>query len=101
MALKACEADMKEKDNICKAQIEYPCQWLYKVIGDDLEKLHQILLEIVSDDTCNITFSNSSRTGKFHCLNLEMTGLRWYYNFASKGLAIHSQLLFYTIDSNF
>jgi putative lipoic acid-binding regulatory protein len=64
---------MKEKDNICKAQIEYPCQWLYKVIGDDLEKLHQILLEIVSDDTCNITFSNSSRTGKFHCLNLEMT----------------------------
>jgi putative lipoic acid-binding regulatory protein len=73
MALKACEADMKEKDNICKAQIEYPCQWLYKVIGDDLEKLHQILLEIVSDDTCNITFSNSSRTGKFHCLNLEMT----------------------------
>src|SRR5210317_254907 len=73
MALKACEADMKEKDNICKAQIEYPCQWLYKVIGDDLEKLHQILLEIVRDDRCNITFSNSSRTGKFHCLNLEMT----------------------------
>jgi len=73
MALKACDAIMEKKENICKVQIEYPCQWLYKVIGADLDKLHQILLAIASNDSCNISFSNSSSTGKFHCLNLEMT----------------------------
>ena len=58
----------------CKVQIDYPCQWLYKVIGTDLDKLHQALVEIGGEkSSCNISFSNSSRTGKYHCLNLEMT----------------------------
>ena len=64
---------MEEKYSTCNAQINYPCQWLYKVIGFDREKLHQALLEIVSDDSCDISFSNSSRTGKYLCLNLEVT----------------------------
>jgi len=64
---------MEQKDNICKVQINYPCQWLYKVIGFNQEKLHQALLEIVNNDSCDISLSNSSRTGKYHCLNLEVT----------------------------
>jgi len=64
---------MGQENNMCKAQIEYPCLWLYKVIGPDREKLHQALLEIASDGPCDISPSNSSRTGKYHCLNLEMT----------------------------
>lgn len=64
---------MENKDKMCKVQIDYPCQWLYKVIGFDQEKLHQALLEIVSEDSCDISLSNSSRTGKYHCLNLEVT----------------------------
>jgi putative lipoic acid-binding regulatory protein len=63
---------MEQKDNICKVQIDYPCQWQYKVIGYDRKKLQQALLEIVKDDSCEISFSNSSRTGKYHCLNLEI-----------------------------
>jgi len=59
--------------NMCKAKIEYPCQWLYKVIGFDREKLHQVLKELINSDSCDISFSNSSRTGKYHCLNLEVT----------------------------
>jgi putative lipoic acid-binding regulatory protein len=58
---------------MCKAQIEYPCQWLYKIIGSDREKLHQALLEIVSDNSRDISPSNSSHSGKYHCLNLEVT----------------------------
>ena len=58
---------------MCKAHIEYPCKWLYKVIGYDAEKLHQALLEIIKDDPCDISFSNSSRTGKYLCLNFEVT----------------------------
>ena len=64
---------MEKKDNICKLQLNYPCQWIYKVIGSDREKLHKALLEIVSDESCCISFSNRSRTGKYHCLNLEVT----------------------------
>lgn len=71
--LKACDIVMERKDNMCKVQIDYPCQWLYKVIGFDLETLRQALLEIVNNDSCDISFSNSSSTGKYHCLNLEVT----------------------------
>lgn len=58
---------------MCKVQIEYPCQWLFKVIGSDQQQLQKALLEIVADDSCQISLSNSSRTGKYHCLNLEVT----------------------------
>ena len=64
---------MTNKGDMCKLQLEYPCRWLYKVIGPDQEKLHQALLEIVSNCSCSISFSKSSRAGKYHCLNLEVT----------------------------
>ena len=58
---------------MCKIQIDYPCLWLFKVIGSDPEKLHQALLGVINDRSCNISYSNSSSTGKYHCLNLEIT----------------------------
>jgi putative lipoic acid-binding regulatory protein len=63
---------VEQKNNMCKVRIDYPCQWQYKVIGYDREKLHQALLEIINNEFCDISFSNSSRTGKYHCLNLEV-----------------------------
>jgi len=64
---------MVQRENECKAQMRYPCQWLYKVIGMDLDKLHQALKDIISENSSDISFSNSSPTGKYHCLNLEVT----------------------------
>ncbi len=64
---------MIQKDSTCKAIIDYPCLWLYKVIGADQEKLQQALLEIAGGDMCDISLSNTSRTGKYHCLNFEVT----------------------------
>lgn len=64
---------MEQENKECKAQLQYPCLWLYKVIGMDREKLYQALEEIVDVDSYTISPSNSSRTGKYHCLNLEMT----------------------------
>ncbi len=58
---------------MCRARINYPSQWLYKVIGSDKEKLHQALVEIAGNKSCSIAFSSSSRTGKYFCLNLEVT----------------------------
>ena len=63
---------VKNQDG-CKAHIKYPCQWLYKVIGMDRNKLHQALMDIVAEDSCNISFSNDSSSGKYLCLNLEVT----------------------------
>ena len=63
--------EIKIKDSTYK--LVYPCEWLYKVIGSDKEQLHQAITHVVKDSSCSITPSNSSKTGKYHCLNLEIT----------------------------
>lgn len=55
-----------------KVQIEYPCCWLYKVIGSDKDEMRQAIEEIVQVETCTITFSNASSKGKYLCLNVEV-----------------------------
>ena len=64
---------MIRKKNICKAKLEYPCQWLYKVIGTNHEQLRQAIMEIINNIPCEISLSNSSSSGKYLCLNLEIT----------------------------
>ena len=63
--------EIKIKDSTYK--LVYPCEWLYKVIGSDKEQLHQAITHVIKDSSCSITPSNSSKTGKYHCLNLEIT----------------------------
>ena len=55
-----------------KPVLEYPCRWLYKVIGDEREELERAALEIIGNRPCTISLSNSSRTGKYHCLDIEV-----------------------------
>ena len=59
-------------ENECKPRIDYPCLWVYKVIGRDLEGLrgHRGSHE-GSEHT--VTPSRSSKGGAYHCLNVEMT----------------------------
>ena len=64
---------MVQSQNGRYAVIRYPCEWLYKVIGMDRNKLHQALVDIVSEESCKISFSNDSSSGKYLCLNLEVT----------------------------
>lgn len=56
-----------------KAQFEYPCAWVYKIIGSSEDAIRLAIREILQDEACSITLSNSSKTGKYHCLNLELT----------------------------
>ena len=58
--------------NACRAKIDYPCRWLYKVIGNDREQLYRAISEIIDTDACHISPSNSSRTGKYICLDVEV-----------------------------
>ncbi|MDA8165799.1 MAG: DUF493 domain-containing protein [Desulfobacteraceae bacterium] len=55
-----------------KAQIEYPCSWLYKVIGEDQQQVRQAIVSIIEERRCIITPSNSSKSGKYHCFNVEL-----------------------------
>jgi putative lipoic acid-binding regulatory protein len=57
----------------CKAKLDYPCQWLYKVVGVDQEQLRLAIAEIIPETPCDINLSNSSSKGKYHCLNVEIT----------------------------
>ena len=55
-----------------KLIIEYPCRWIYKIIGSDNGKMRMAAKEIVSGRDYTITPSNISKTGRYHSLNLEV-----------------------------
>jgi putative lipoic acid-binding regulatory protein len=56
-----------------KLRLTYPCQWIYKVIGAGQARMRSAIAEVVDGHDYVVTLSNSSRTGKYCCLNLEMT----------------------------
>lgn len=55
-----------------KARVDYPCSWVYKVIGEDQQKVRQAIAEIIQERRCIISRSNSSRSGRYHCLSVEL-----------------------------
>jgi len=55
-----------------KPILEYPCRWIYKIIGTDKGKMKKAIGEIMQGCDCTVTPSNTSKTGRYHCLNLEM-----------------------------
>ena len=55
-----------------KPVMEYPCRWIYKIIGSDDRAIRRAVKEIVEGYDYTITPSNVSKTGKYHSLNLEV-----------------------------
>ncbi|MDP1993135.1 MAG: DUF493 domain-containing protein [Syntrophales bacterium] len=60
-------------ENGCKPRIDYPCFWVYKVIGRDPEGLRCAIAEVMTGCEHTVTPSQSSKGGAYHCLNVEMT----------------------------
>ncbi|MEE9910193.1 MAG: DUF493 domain-containing protein [Deltaproteobacteria bacterium] len=56
-----------------KLQLKYPCLWIYKVIGDDQDKMQCAVDEIIRDRPCRISLSRQSETAKYISLNVELT----------------------------
>ena len=52
-----------------KPKIDYPCNWGYKIIGRDKEKLKACIKEVMGDKAHLSSPGNASRTGKFHSYN--------------------------------
>ena len=55
-----------------KPDIDYPCQWGYKVIGTDEKVLRSAITEVVQNISHSITPSNRSASGKYICLDVEI-----------------------------
>ena len=55
-----------------KPNIDYPCNWNYKIIGTELEKMIRAVEEIVEGMEYNIASSNVSSKGKYFSLNLKV-----------------------------
>jgi hypothetical protein len=56
-----------------KLQLEYPCPWVYKIIGPDADEMQRAVAEIICDRAYKITHSRDSKTAKYHCLNVELS----------------------------
>lgn len=53
-----------------KPQIDYPCKWPYKIIGDSVEEMIIAVEEAVVDLEYDLTPSNISQKGKYFSLNI-------------------------------
>jgi len=65
MTIKEMNPDKK------KPKIDYPCLWLYKVVGTDEEEIRRTIIDIMKDRGYKVSLSRSSKAGKYRCLNLE------------------------------
>ena len=53
-----------------KPDIEYPCEWGYKLIGTDITTLQSVIFDILGERPYTTKGGNSSSKGKFHSLNM-------------------------------
>jgi putative lipoic acid-binding regulatory protein len=52
--------------------LEYPCMWIYKIIGTDQREMESVVTEIIRDRSYKISFSRISEKARYISLNLEM-----------------------------
>lgn len=53
-----------------KPQVDYPCKWPYKIIGNNIEEMIKAVEEVVAELEYDLTPSNISRKGKYFSLNI-------------------------------
>ena len=61
-------------DNINNQEviIDYPCEWLYKVIGSNKESVHNAVAGIIQNNEYHINDSNTSKTGKYQSFSVKV-----------------------------
>jgi len=55
-----------------KIHLEYPCRWIYKIIGTNQDEMRNAAMEIIRDRPCKISFSRTSETARYISLNVEL-----------------------------
>ena len=78
-----------------KASIDYPCEWVYKVIGSDKESVYGATASIMQDGAYQISDSNTSKTGKYLSFNVTtMVGDEAYRNKIYQAFKEHNDIRF-------
>ena len=60
------------KSDTPKLELEYPCQWRYKLVGEEKDKMITAVCEVISEKEHTIEHSKSSKSGKYTSLNLDL-----------------------------
>jgi len=53
-----------------KIKISYPCEWKYKVIGKNREKIEEAIKDIMGERPHTLGFSRTSNKGSYHSYEL-------------------------------
>jgi putative lipoic acid-binding regulatory protein len=59
-------------DSDKKVEIEYPCNWKYKLIGYEKEAIQKAIHEVILEREHNLNHSKASKTGKYVSMNLDL-----------------------------
>jgi len=87
--------DHGDNINNQEVDVDYPCEWLYKVIGSDKESVHNAVAGIIQDREYRINESNTSRTGKYLSFNVTvMVSDEAYRNNIYQALKGHDDIKF-------
>ena len=54
-----------------KAEIKYPLQWTYRIIGTDENELRKVVINCLEEKKIGLTIANKSSKGKYLSLNFE------------------------------
>ncbi len=55
-----------------KLELDYPCNWKYKVITEHEDHTKEAILDVINERMHTLTHSNSSKSGKYVSMNLEL-----------------------------
>ncbi len=55
-----------------KLELTYPCEWRYKIIGQDIELIKCAVKDVILERTHTIDHSNASCSGKYNSMNLDL-----------------------------
>jgi putative lipoic acid-binding regulatory protein len=56
-----------------KPDIQYPCRWQYRLIGENREAILEAIRSTVDVDACTISDGNVSAGGRYLSLNLQLS----------------------------
>lgn len=70
---KISKEDILDYFNKEKPDIDYPCNWQYKIIGIGADEMEKAILKIIPDRNVSIQRSKISRKGKYLSLNISTT----------------------------
>jgi putative lipoic acid-binding regulatory protein len=60
------------QDESQKLELDYPCSWKYKIIGEERRKLEEAVHSVILERAHTLKHSKASKTGKYVSMNLDL-----------------------------